>query len=85
MPCPLVQGQEHTKVFLLLCVVSNFKPSLFIPTASPSPPKRLLQGAGTAEKRKSGDSYPQVRSPQVLEKRSSQETGHQGCQGNLKY
>lgn len=86
MPCPVARGQEHIGFPSSLCVVSNFKGIL-----SPSQPfpiqaaARQLQGAGTAQKQQSTDSYPEVRSSEVLEKHSSQETRHQGCQGNLKY
>lgn len=84
--CPLTQGLKHIGSSSFHFVVSNFNHILF--PSQPLPIQdaaRLLQGAGTAEKQKSIDSYPEVRSSQVLRMHSSQETGHRGCQGNLKY
>lgn len=84
MPCPLTQGRIGSSSSHF--VVSNFNHILF--PSQPLPIQataRLLQGAETAEKQKSIDSYPEVRSSQVLRKHGSQETRHQGCQGNLKY
>lgn len=86
MPCPLTQGLEHIGSSSSHFVVSNFNHILFPQPAPPHPSRsQVATGGGAAEKQKSIDSYPEVRSSQVPGMHSSQETRHQGCQGNLKY